>query len=66
VANTRIFEEEEVAIVMEPQIKSLKVTTRVLEKIDILVERTYGSIPVIHVNTDKEKTKEKVVVIRAK
>ncbi len=65
-ANTRIFEEEEVAIVMEPQIKSLKVTTRVLEKIDILVERTYGSIPVIHVNTDKEKTKEKVVVIRAK
>jgi len=55
-----------VAIVMEPQIKSLKVTTRVLEKIDILVERTYGSIPVIHVNTDKEKTKEKVVVIRAK
>jgi hypothetical protein len=37
-----------------------------LEKIDILVERAYGSIPAIHVNTNEEQTEEEVVVTRTK
>ncbi|CAK9237859.1 unnamed protein product [Sphagnum troendelagicum] len=66
-ANTRIFEEKEVAeTTMEPQTKFLEVTTSVLEKIDILVERAYGSIPAIHVNTNEEQIEEEMVVIGTK
>jgi hypothetical protein len=55
-----------VKIVMELQTKSLEVTTSVLEKIGKLVEKAKKYIPTIHMNTNKEQTKEEVVVIGAK
>lgn len=54
VENTRILKKEVVKVAMEPQTKSLEVTTSVLEKIDIPVERANGNTPTIHVNTNKE------------
>ncbi len=51
---------------MELQTKSLEVTTSVLEKIGKLVEKAKKYIPTIHMNTNKEQTKEEVVVIGAK
>jgi hypothetical protein len=50
---------------MEVQTESLEITTSILENINILVERPKKSIPIIQVNTNEEKTKEKVVVIGA-
>ncbi len=67
VANPRISKEQKVAKeVMELPIESLEVTTSVLEKIDISVEKAEESILAIHVNTNKEQIAEEVVVTGAK
>jgi len=44
----------------------LEITTSVLEKIDIPVERAKENILAIQVNINKEQTEEEVVVTRAK
>ncbi len=67
VENPRISKEQEVAKeVMELPTESLEVTTSVLEKIDISVEKAEESILAIHVNTNKEQTVEEVVITGAK
>jgi hypothetical protein len=67
VANLGIFEEKEVVeATLEVQTKYLEITTIVLEKIDIPVERAGENIPTIQVNTNEEQTKEEVVVIGVK
>jgi hypothetical protein len=67
VANPRISKEQEVAKeIMELLIESLEVTTSVLEKIDISVEKAEESILAIQVNTNKEQTSKEVVVTGAK
>jgi hypothetical protein len=66
VENLRISKEEEVEVAMEVQVESLKVTTSILDNIDIPVERAKESIPIRCVNTNEEQTKEEVVVIGAK
>jgi hypothetical protein len=67
VVNPGISKEEEVIeAAMEIQAKFLEVTTSILENIDISIERAKESIPTIRGNTNKEQTKEEMVVIGAK
>ncbi len=66
-ANPGISKEEKAAeVATKIQVESLEITTSILENIDIPVERAEKSIPTIHVNTNKEQTKEEVVVIGTK
>ncbi len=60
VANLGISEEKKVVEA------TLEVTTGVLEKIDISIERTEENILAIQMNINEEKNKEEVVVIRIK
>ncbi len=67
VANLGVFEEKEVAKeAMEVEVEFSKVTTSVLENINILIERVEKKIPTIQVNTNEEQIEEEVVNIGVK